>query len=117
MSLSVTQTKTTIKIAGRRLPNAAVTRIAFRNRERDGEKRFVTPHASAKEQAAAAEPRRVGGSRVWWQGRLRGGGEDVLLEVRKNFKRCSPSDRTLAQSACSHAGCSDRSTADPSSSR
>ena len=30
-----------------------------------------------------------GGSRVWWRGRLRGGGAEVLLEgtwVRKNFK-------------------------------
>ena len=39
------------------MPNAVVTRIAFRNTETDGEKRFVTPYASAKEQAAAAEPR------------------------------------------------------------
>ena len=40
---------------------------------------------------------RVGGSRFWWRGRLRGGGADVLLEgawVRQNFKRCGPPDRT-----------------------
>lgn len=41
--------------------------------------------------------RRIGGSPVWWRGRMRGGGSDVLLEsawVRQNFKRCGPPDRT-----------------------
>ena len=31
---------------------------------------------------------RLGGSRVWWRGRMRGGGADVLLEivsVRQSF--------------------------------
>ena len=37
---------------------------------------------------------------MWWRGRLRGGGADLLLEsvVCHNFRRCGPPDRTRAQS-------------------
>jgi hypothetical protein len=37
---------------------------------------------------------------VWWRGRLRGGGADLLLEsvVCHNFRRCGPPDGTRAQS-------------------
>ena len=59
---------------------------------------------------------RVGGSRFWWRGRLRGGGADVLLEgawVRQNFKRYGLPDRSRAHDrlrAASRAPCTSLAT-------